>query len=227
MTAGELLLCPLDNYWEHRPRYLHARLGSFGGNNFAGLRGVHPPQLQHLCQYGEVEQRPVLDSGIPATRHGPVAYAAPHDSASPLQHGSDKEDLERQSPPLKISDGEANNNGAASPGTTGREAGSRSRLLLYQFLLDLLRNGEMKESIWWVDEEKGTFQFSSKHKEKLTYLWGIEKGNNKKMTYQKMARALRNYGQTGAIRKVKKKLTYQFSKAVMRRGDPGRKSRPL
>lgn len=87
---------------------------------------------------------------------------------------------------------------------------------LYQFLLDLLRNGHMSDSIWWVDQDKGIFQFSTKHKEALASKWGLEKGNRKTMTYQKMARALRNYGKTGEIKKVKKKLTYQFSEGVLR-----------
>lgn len=88
---------------------------------------------------------------------------------------------------------------------------------LYQFLLELLRSGDMKDSIWWVDRERGVFQFSSKHKEALANRWGIQKGNRKRMTYQKMARALRNYGKTGEIQKVKRKLTYQFSGEVMQR----------
>lgn len=74
----------------------------------------------------------------------------------------------------------------------------------------------MSDSIWWVDQDKGIFQFSTKHKEALASHWGIQKGNRKKMTYQKMARALRNYGKTGEIKKVKKKLTYQFSEEVLR-----------
>lgn len=93
--------------------------------------------------------------------------------------------------------------------------GNKKKIRLYQFLLDLLRNGDMKDSIWWVDKEKGTFQFSSKHKEVLAHRWGVQKGNRKKMTYQKMARALRNYGKTGEVKKVKKKLTYQFSGDVL------------
>lgn len=97
-------------------------------------------------------------------------------------------------------------------------AGSKKKIRLYQFLLDLLRSGDMKDSIWWVDKDKGTFQFSSKHKEALAHRWGIQKGNRKKMTYQKMARALRNYGKTGEVKKVKKKLTYQFSGEVLGRG---------
>lgn len=93
--------------------------------------------------------------------------------------------------------------------------GNKKKIRLYQFLLDLLRNGDMKDSIWWVDRDKGTFQFSSKHKEALAHRWGIQKGNRKKMTYQKMARALRNYGKTGEVKKIKKKLTYQFSDEVL------------
>lgn len=94
--------------------------------------------------------------------------------------------------------------------------GNKKKIRLYQFLLDLLQNGDMSDSIWWVDQDKGIFQFSTKHKEALASQWGIQKGNRKKMTYQKMARALRNYGKTGEIKKVKKKLTYQFSDEVLR-----------
>ena len=102
--------------------------------------------------------------------------------------------------------------------------GSKKKIRLYQFLLDLLRNGDMKESIWWVDRDKGTFQFSSKHKEALAHRWGIQKGNRKKMTYQKMARALRNYGKTGEVKKIKKKLTYQFSDEILGKSHLERKT---
>lgn len=95
--------------------------------------------------------------------------------------------------------------------------GNKRKMRLYQFLLELLREGDMKECIWWVDRERGTFQFSSKHKEMLASRWGQQKGNRKRMTYQKMARALRNYGKTGEVKKIKKKLTYQFSSEVLRR----------
>lgn len=105
-------------------------------------------------------------------------------------------------------------------------AGSKKKIRLYQFLLDLLRSGDMKDSIWWVDKDKGTFQFSSKHKEALAHRWGIQKGNRKKMTYQKMARALRNYGKTGEVKKVKKKLTYQFSGEVLGRGSLAERRHP-
>ncbi|XP_072281510.1 transcription factor Spi-B isoform X2 [Pyxicephalus adspersus] len=95
------------------------------------------------------------------------------------------------------------------------EQGVRKKVRLYKFLLELLQNGDMRDCIWWLDRERGTFQFSSKHKELLAHRWGQQKGNRKKMTYQKMARALRNYGKTGEIRKVKKKLTYQFDSVLL------------
>ncbi|XP_063798485.1 transcription factor Spi-B-like isoform X2 [Pseudophryne corroboree] len=91
----------------------------------------------------------------------------------------------------------------------------RKKVRLYKFLFELLQKGDMRDCIWWLDRERGTFQFSSKHKEVLAHRWGQQKGNRKKMTYQKMARALRNYGKTGEIRKVKKKLTYQFDSVLL------------
>uniref|UniRef100_A0A452F1A5 Spi-B transcription factor n=1 Tax=Capra hircus TaxID=9925 RepID=A0A452F1A5_CAPHI len=92
---------------------------------------------------------------------------------------------------------------------------SRKKLRLYQFLLGLLTRGDMRECVWWVEPGAGVFQFSSKHKELLARRWGQQKGNRKRMTYQKLARALRNYAKTGEIRKVKRKLTYQFDSALL------------
>ncbi|KAI2648087.1 Transcription factor PU.1 [Labeo rohita] len=114
-------------------------------------------------------------------------------------YSTDDEDPGGRSPPFEVSEG------------------NKRKVRLYQFLLDLLQDGDMRDCIWWVDRERGVFQFSSKHKETLAGRWGQQKGNRKRMTYQKMARALRNYGKTGEVKKVKKKLTYQFSGEVMRR----------
>ncbi|XP_032837310.1 uncharacterized protein LOC116958683 isoform X1 [Petromyzon marinus] len=91
----------------------------------------------------------------------------------------------------------------------------RKKVRLYQFLLEVLRDRAMEHALWWVSERDGVFQFSSRHKEELARSWGQRKGNRKAMTYQKMARALRNYGRSGEIRKVKKKLTYQFDSSVL------------
>ncbi|XP_067413811.1 transcription factor PU.1 [Emydura macquarii macquarii] len=216
-----------DHYWEYHPHHMHSEFESFGDNHFTELQSVQPPQLQQLYRHMEIEQMHVLDSGLPATHIG-LNHQVPYlprvclPYSSPHQPSSDEEDMERQSPTLEVSDGETD---GVDPGAgiIHGEPGSKKKIRLYQFLLDLLRSGEMKDSIWWVDKEKGTFQFSSKHKEVLAHRWGIQKGNRKKMTYQKMARALRNYGKTGEVKKVKKKLTYQFSGEVMGKGGTDRK----
>lgn len=87
---------------------------------------------------------------------------------------------------------------------------------LFQFLFEMLQTPSMRSCIWWVQSTAGTFQFSSQNKERLAQLWGRRKGNRKTMTYQKMARALRNYSRTGEIKKVKRKLTYKFDEKTLR-----------
>ncbi|CAL1606255.1 unnamed protein product [Knipowitschia caucasica] len=87
---------------------------------------------------------------------------------------------------------------------------------LFQFLFEMLQTPSMHSCIWWVQSSSGTFQFSSQNKERLAQLWGRRKGNRKTMTYQKMARALRNYSRTGEIQKVKRKLTYRFDERTLR-----------
>ncbi|KAM9225934.1 transcription factor Spi-B isoform 2-T2 [Dugong dugon] len=129
---------------------------------------------------------------------------------------SEEEDFVLNSPALEVSDSESDE--ALLTGTTegrGSDAGARKKLRLYQFLLGLLTRGDMRECVWWVEPGAGVFQFSSKHKELLARRWGQQKGNRKRMTYQKLARALRNYAKTGEIRKVKRKLTYQFDSALL------------
>ncbi|XP_073512543.1 transcription factor Spi-B-like [Phyllobates terribilis] len=121
--------------------------------------------------------------------------------------------LSEEDPNLEVSDSDSCVDSLCGVG--GYEPGVRKKVRLYKFLLELLQNGDMRDCIWWLDRERGTFQFSSKHKELLAHRWGQQKGNRKKMTYQKMARALRNYGKTGEIRKVKKKLTYQFDSVLL------------
>ncbi|XP_052336887.1 transcription factor PU.1-like isoform X2 [Oncorhynchus keta] len=133
---------------------------------------------------------------------------------SPSHYCSEEEGPGGHSPTLEVSEGEEDY-GDHIP--SGGDSSSKRKIRLYQFLLDLLKKGDMKDSVWWVEREKGIFQFSSKHKETLANRWGMQKGNRKKMTYQKMARALRNYSKTGEIKKVKKKLTYQFSSEVLRK----------
>eukprot|EP00074_Homo_sapiens_P012533 NP_001230929.1 transcription factor Spi-B isoform 4 [Homo sapiens] len=148
----------------------------------------------------------------------PRGLASPHTPrrtslASPVL--SEEEDLPLDSPALEVSDSESDEALVAGPEGKGSEAGTRKKLRLYQFLLGLLTRGDMRECVWWVEPGAGVFQFSSKHKELLARRWGQQKGNRKRMTYQKLARALRNYAKTGEIRKVKRKLTYQFDSALL------------
>lgn len=96
----------------------------------------------------------------------------------------------------------------------------KEKLRLYEFIYKALCDRNMTNCIQWVDETSGVFQFVSKNKEKLAEVWGKKKGNRKIMTYQKMARALRNYGRTGEIVKIRRKLTYQFSELVLQRLSP-------
>ncbi|KAI4803402.1 hypothetical protein KUCAC02_006951 [Chaenocephalus aceratus] len=93
----------------------------------------------------------------------------------------------------------------------------RKKLRLYEYLHEALNDPNMGDSIQWTDNSSGTFHFISKNKEKLAECWGQRKGNRKTMTYQKMARALRNYSRTGEIIKVRRKLTYQFNPDILHR----------
>ncbi|XP_067907242.1 transcription factor Spi-C-like isoform X4 [Heterodontus francisci] len=104
--------------------------------------------------------------------------------------------------------------GCSVPTLAGR---CKKRLRLYEFLSESLHDSEMSDCIQWVDRNSGVFQFISKNKEKVAEMWGRRKGNRKTMTYQKMARALRNYSRTGEIVKVRRKLTYQFDAQVLQR----------
>ncbi|XP_047431526.1 transcription factor Spi-C isoform X2 [Mugil cephalus] len=98
-----------------------------------------------------------------------------------------------------------------------RNSKGRKKLRLYEYLHEALNDPSMGDSIQWTDSGTGTFHFVSKNKEKLAECWGQRKGNRKTMTYQKMARALRNYSRTGEIIKVRRKLTYQFNPDILHR----------
>uniref|UniRef100_A0A669DVM3 Transcription factor Spi-C n=1 Tax=Oreochromis niloticus TaxID=8128 RepID=A0A669DVM3_ORENI len=92
-------------------------------------------------------------------------------------------------------------------------AGKRVRL--FHFLFEMLENPNMAHCLSWVPAAAGVFRFSSRNKDQVAALWGQRKGNKRPMTYQKMSRALRNYARSGEIFKVKKKLTYQFSRDTL------------
>ncbi|XP_020015620.2 transcription factor Spi-B isoform X3 [Castor canadensis] len=184
------------------------------------------PQAVQLC-YGPATYSPVgtLDPSLEAPGPGLPAYPTEDftsQTPGPLAYApypspvlSEEEDLLLDSPALEVSDSESDEALMAGSEERGSEAGARKKLRLYQFLLGLLTRGDMRECVWWVEPGAGVFQFSSKHKELLARRWGQQKGNRKRMTYQKLARALRNYAKTGEIRKVKRKLTYQFDSALL------------
>ncbi|CAN9499407.1 unnamed protein product [Ophioblennius macclurei] len=190
-------------------------------NRLTDLQPVSPQQLIPPYRYGADPLSLHLDPPLvplsvsPQIPYytSPLCYPYPQ-SASPGQYYSGEEQKEI-SPLFEVSEGEDEFDDYRHS-SYRKDTYNKKKTRLYQFLLDLLRNGDMSESIWWVDQDKGIFQFSTKHKEALASRWGVQKGNRKKMTYQKMARALRNYGKTGEIKKVKKKLTYQFSEEVLK-----------
>ncbi|XP_073427078.1 transcription factor Spi-B-like [Dendrobates tinctorius] len=177
------------------------------------LQGNYPHYYQDLTGTSPcLTQCPMPEESYSAEPFNPYpqTYTLPCNLRSP----SLSEEDEFADPNLEVSDSDSSGD---SPSGCGGccEPGVRKKVRLYKFLLELLQNGDMRDCIWWLDRERGTFQFSSKHKELLAHRWGQQKGNRKKMTYQKMARALRNYGKTGEIRKVKKKLTYQFDSVLL------------
>ncbi|XP_062845620.1 transcription factor PU.1b isoform X2 [Trichomycterus rosablanca] len=223
-----------DHTWDYNTHHVHpGDFENLAESHFTELQSVtqvHPPSMH---RFADIDSGHFLDPSL-SGHHLPLATSQvaylprsavcyPHSlQQSPLLRSSDDDDPSSRSPPLEVSDEECMRDHISS--TTGGDHGNKKKIRLYQFLLDLLRNGDMKDSIWWVDRENGTFQFSSKHKEALAHRWGVQKGNRKKMTYQKMARALRNYGKTGEVKKIKKKLTYQFSHEVLGKSHQERKT---
>ncbi|KAF7661843.1 hypothetical protein LDENG_00252560 [Lucifuga dentata] len=219
------------DHWDYHPHHVHAvEFENLQETHFTELQSVPPLHQTSLIRHHDTiryDAESLLDPNVGTHSHvlqQPVTFfprpVYPH--LSPVQRSSDDEEHGGRSPPLEVSDEECLRE--RIPCVTTGDLGNKKKIRLYQFLLDLLRNGDMKDSIWWVDRDKGTFQFSSKHKEALAHRWGIQKGNRKKMTYQKMARALRNYGKTGEVKKVKKKLTYQFSGEVLGKSHLERKT---
>ncbi|XP_041860460.1 transcription factor PU.1 [Melanotaenia boesemani] len=151
------------------------------------------------------------------------ACLRPHDSQwycyeAPTYVDSDSQSSSSQyhdyqdspSPPSDRGDGKDSNSLPLVP------LSGKRKERLFQFLFEMLQTPSMRSCIWWVQSSSGTFQFSSQNKESLAQLWGRRKGNRKTMTYQKMARALRNYSRTGEIHKVKRKLTYRFDEKTLR-----------
>lgn len=108
-----LLLWPADHYWDFHPHHVHSEFESFPENHFTELQSVQPPQLQQLYRHMELEQMHVLEPPM-APPHANLSHQVylprmclPYPSLSPARPSSDEEEGERQSPPLEVSDGEA------------------------------------------------------------------------------------------------------------------------
>ncbi|XP_069048033.1 transcription factor Spi-B-like [Lepisosteus oculatus] len=168
-----------------------------------------------------------LDSSPPAqvAQMYPSAPALPSDPLiSSLCEGEGLLALHSHAPDVSDSESEDRmHSGRVQPpvrdGPAAPALSSQRRCRLYQFLLQVLLSGAMPQSVWWLDRARGVFQFSSLHKEALAQRWGRHKGNRGLMSYQKMARALRGYRETGEVRKVRRKLAYQFGAAVLSAAD--------
>ncbi|XP_069564312.1 transcription factor PU.1a [Brachyistius frenatus] len=209
-----------DHRWTfHSERVQPSDFENSTVNHLTELQAVSPQQLIQPYRYSSEPLPLHLDPPLAPLSVSPQIpyYTQSLCYQYPLSPGHyySEEDQQGISPPLEVSEGEDEFEDH-NHSSFRKDTHNKKKIRLYQFLLDLLRNGDMSDSIWWVDQDKGVFQFSTKHKEALASHWGLQKGNRKKMTYQKMARALRNYGKTGEIIKVKKKLTYQFSDEVLR-----------
>ncbi|XP_075695059.1 transcription factor Spi-B isoform X2 [Rhinoderma darwinii] len=205
----------IDYFWnwmdpqEDYVEYENSQLTPLQNVQVSYVQGTYPHYCPDSIQNLNGTSPCLTQCPMPEDMYNTENYQLPCNLRSP----SISEEDEFADPNLEVSDSDS---GVDSPLCfLGHEQGVRKKVRLYKFLLELLQNGDMRDCIWWLDRERGTFQFSSKHKELLAHRWGQQKGNRKKMTYQKMARALRNYGKTGEIRKVKKKLTYQFDSVLL------------
>ncbi|KAM9785606.1 uncharacterized protein ACB057_013971 [Neosynchiropus ocellatus] len=187
--GGKLELCLPENSWYEWPCCL---------TPIKDCREQAPPAAWHSHHHSTRD-------------HVPYDASLYVDSDSLSSSSQYQEYPEYQDPPSPSSDKE----GPASSPPLAPLSGKRKERL-FQFLYEMLQTPSMQSCIWWVPSASGTFQFSSQNKERLAQMWGRRKGNRKTMTYQKMARALRNYSRTGEIKKVKRKLTYRFEEKTLR-----------
>ncbi|XP_069489775.1 transcription factor Spi-C-like [Ambystoma mexicanum] len=184
-----------------------------GRQQFIGIPRLQEHFQSDLFHHGELGF--VRQTDLPFTYCNEFPLSDSEDSTEPSSYEYDYD-----------SDCSSNNNVLDSPKYVSDKKGNlqfadkilingKKKPRLFRFLYEMLHDPEMRHCIWWVQSSNGVFQFSSKNKEMLAKIWGIRKGNRTPMTYQKMARALRNYSQTGEIIKVKRKLTYKFNEETL------------
>ncbi|XP_071495034.1 uncharacterized protein [Diadema antillarum] len=94
--------------------------------------------------------------------------------------------------------------------------------ILYKFILKHLNDttGGSRKYLEWVNKSEGLFRFYSSKKDDFAEMWGRFKGKREQMSYQNMARALRNYtrgvGNRKIMTSVRKKLHYKFTPDFIR-----------
>ncbi|XP_070541403.1 ETS homologous factor-like isoform X2 [Ptychodera flava] len=120
---------------------------------------------------------------------------------NPMAHGEVKTEVKEQ--PIKRKRGRPRKH---RPETEMK----KKKKILWKFLLEHLDGGEFKHCVRWINRSKGLFRFVSKEKETIAKQWGKEKGHKKIMTYQKMARAMRDYTKKNVMEKCRGKLHYKF-----------------
>nr|CAD7396569.1 unnamed protein product [Timema cristinae] len=94
------------------------------------------------------------------------------------------------------------------------------RVMLWKFLLNLLEDPRNAPCIHWVQREEGIFRILNT--DWLARLWGRRHGNPR-MTYEKMARAMRTYYRSKVLqpvprtRNLPRKLVYKFNPEVVKK----------
>ncbi|KAM9856128.1 uncharacterized protein ACBR49_002260 isoform 1-T2 [Aulostomus maculatus] len=214
VTPAHTPASPLTAVAQHTHSHQGTRIieNSWSGHAYEWHCGSHTPNKEY-----EEQAPPPAWPSPHANQWDFVAFSCEAaryiDSDSQSSSSQYQEYQEYQDSPSPSSDCSGRENAHPLPLTA---LSGKRKERLFQFLFEMLQTPSMRSCIWWVQSSSGTFQFSSQNKERLAQMWGRRKGNRKTMTYQKMARALRNYSRTGEIHKVKRKLTYQFDEKTLR-----------
>ncbi|XP_065654539.1 transcription factor ets-4-like isoform X2 [Hydra vulgaris] len=89
------------------------------------------------------------------------------------------------------------------------------KIRLYEYLLYLLKESQT-DCVRWINKQTGEFEITSSAK--ISLKWGKLRGNPK-MTYEKLARALRHYYKKNILchYKHREKLRYKFSEDILKK----------
>uniref|UniRef100_A0A3P8U8C0 ETS domain-containing protein n=1 Tax=Amphiprion percula TaxID=161767 RepID=A0A3P8U8C0_AMPPE len=170
-----------DHRWTfHSERVQPSDFENSPVNHLTELQAVSPQQLIQPYRYSSDPfsslcnlQLYIFPLKIPFFNYPYKAFVLNLDSTT--QRRTDEE----ISPPLEVSEGEEEFEDH-SHSSFRKDINNKRKIRLYQFLLDLLRNGDMSDSIWWGGPRQGHLPVLPKHKEALASHWGYQKGNRKK-----------------------------------------------